>query len=54
MKCPNCNSLLVTLYFREYKYNQKSYRNLGDINPKARIWKRTKSKYCKKCKTVVN
>ena len=54
MKCSNCNSLLITLYYREYKYNPKSWRNVGDINPKARVWKRTKAKYCKKCQKVIN
>jgi len=52
MKCSKCNSLLVTLYFREYKYNQKAIRNVGDIDSKARVWRRTKAKYCKKCKKV--
>ena len=53
-KCSKCNSLLITLYYREYKYNPKSWRNVGDINPKARVWKRTKAKYCKKCQKVIN
>jgi len=52
MKCNVCNSNLIFLYFRDYKYNQNSISNVGDIDSKARTWRRTKIRYCRKCKQV--
>ena len=54
MKCPKCNSLGVTLYFREYKYPKDKVYNVGDIDANARVWERTKHKYCKKCERIIN
>lgn len=39
MKCPKCDSFLLSLYYRSNKKNKRS-------------WEKTKYFYCKKCKKI--